>query len=558
LKSTLLKAIKNVNLSSNMVFLIPLLSMYYGFVFNYPIIDKIYILSDNQGVFYFLSPIILTFSFIIVFSLYALPYLFKAIQIPLLLTSALAFYASLKYNVMFDYSMIENIFETNTGEAFSYLNLGSVSYFIFLGLLPAFVIFKIKITNAKSITREIVHRLLLVIVAVLGILLIAAFYYKDYASIGRNNSYLNKMINPSHAFNSFKYLKATYFTEKLEYKIIGQDASLESSTNDKPTLMILVVGETARSQNIFYNGYARNTNPYTQDMGIISFNDVSSCGTATAHSLPCMFSNMGRANYDKNRATNQDNALDVLSHAGVDLLWIENDGGDKGVASNFSKIDISPQDDPDLCAAGSCYDELMLQNIDDKIQTKKGNQLIALHIKGSHGPTYWQRYPESKARFSPACNRSDIEHCSDQEIVNVYDNTLVYTDYIIALAIKKLTQYSEQYNVALMYISDHGESLGENGLYLHGTPYMIAPEQQTQVPWFMWLGNDYAAAKGINKQCLLDKANNGTFSHDNLFHTLLGLYGVDTTAKDNQLDIISSCRQAINHLDKANILAPEI
>jgi lipid A ethanolaminephosphotransferase len=539
-----------------MVLLITLLSIYYGFVFNYPITDKIYILSDNQAVFYFLSPIVLTFAFIIIFSILALPYLFKAIQIPLLITSALAFYASIKYNVMLDYGMIENIFETDTGEAFTYINLGSISYFIFLGLLPALIVFKTKITYAKSITREVVNRLLLVIVAVIGILLIAFSYYKDYASIGRNNSYLNQMINPAHAYNSFKYLKKTYFTQKLEYKIIGQDASLESSTNSKPTLMILVVGETARSQNIFYNGYARNTNPYTQDMGLISFKDVSSCGTATAHSLPCMFSNMNRANYDKKRAINQDNALDVISHAGVDLLWLENDGGDKRVANNFSKIEITAQDSPDLCDSGSCYDEVLLQNIDEKIQKKQGDQLITLHIKGSHGPTYWQRYPENKALFTPACNQSDIEHCSDQEIVNVYDNTLVYTDYIIAQTIKKLTQYSKQYNVALMYISDHGESLGENGLYLHGAPYMIAPDEQTQVPWLIWLGNNYADAKGINKQCLLDKANNDAFSHDNLFHTLLGLYGVETTAKDNQLDIISSCKQGINNIAKINKSAP--
>ena len=539
-----------------MVFLIALLSIYYGFVFNYPITDKIYILSDNQSIFYFLSPIILTFAFIIIFSLLALPYLFKAIQIPLLLTSSLAFYASLKYNVMFDYSMIENVFETDTGEAFTYVNLGSVSYFIFLGLLPAWIVFKMKITYAKSITREIVNRLLLVIAAVIGILLIAFFYYKDYASIGRNNSYLNKMINPAHAYNSFKYVKRTYFTKKLDYKIIGQDASLESSTNEKPTLMILVIGETARSQNIFYNGYARNTNPYTQDMGIISFQDVSSCGTATAHSLPCMFSNMNRANYNKSRAINQDNVLDVISYAGVDMLWLENDGGDKEVASNFSKIEFTSQDSLDLCDVGSCYDELLLQNIDERIQKNKGNQFIALHIKGSHGPTYWQRYPESKARFTPACNQSDIENCSDQEIVNVYDNTLVYTDYIIARTIKKLAEYSKQYNVALMYISDHGESLGENGLYLHGAPYVIAPEEQTQVPWFIWFGNNYADAKGINKQCLLDKANNDTFSHDNLFHTLLGLYGVETTAKDSQLDIIASCKQGINNIAKLNKSAP--
>ncbi|MFT6924974.1 MAG: lipid A ethanolaminephosphotransferase [Psychromonas sp.] len=556
MESTSSKTIKNPKFSINMVFLITLLAIYYGFVFNYPIIDKFYILSGNQGIFYFLSPIILTFAFIIIFSLLALPYLFKAIQIPLLLTSALAFYASLKYNIMFDYSMIENVFETDTGEALTYVNLTSVLYFIVLGLLPAFLLFKIKITYAKSIIREAVNRLLLVIIAVIGILLIAFFYYKDYSSIGRNNSYLNKMINPAHAFNSFRYINKTYLTKKLEYKTIGEDASLESSANNKPTLMVLVVGETARSQNIFYNGYARNTDPYTEDMGIISFKNVSSCGTATAHSLPCMFSNMKRSNYDKNRANNQDNALDVISHAGVNMLWLENDGGDKNVANHFSKIEISSDDSSDLCAAGSCYDELLVQKLDEKIKKDKGNQFIALHIKGSHGPTYWQRYPEDKARFTPACNQSDIENCSDQEILNVYDNTLAYTDYVIAETIKKLTEYSKQYNVALMYISDHGESLGENGLYLHGAPYMIAPEQQTHVPWFMWLGNDYADAKGINKQCLLDKANNGTFSHDNLFHTILGLYGVDTTAKDKQLDIIASCKQGLNNIAIVNKTAP--
>ncbi|HEY5714797.1 MAG TPA: phosphoethanolamine--lipid A transferase [Psychromonas sp.] len=550
MKSISLSTIKNANIPVNMAFLIILLSLYYAFVLNYPIVEKIYILSENQSVFHYLSPIILTFAFIIVFSLLALPYLFKAIQIPLILTSALTFYASLKYNVMFDYAMIENIFETNSGEAFSYVNAPSILYFVLLGILPAIFIFKTKIIYAKSVTKELLNRIILISVAIIGILLIAAFYYKDYSSIGRNNSYLNKMINPAHAYNAYKYLRKHYFTEKLQYKLLGEDANLESAKNDKPTLMILVLGETARAQNISYNGYSRNTNPYTQDMGLISFSHVSTCGTATAHSVPCMFSNMNRSNYDKNRANNQDNVLDILSHAGVNLLWIENDGGDKGTAKNISTIQINPQDNPDLCNGTTCYDEVLLKGIDEKIQQNQGDQLIALHIIGSHGPTYWQRYPENKALFTPACNRSDIENCSDQEIINVYDNTLVYTDYVIAQAIKKLTQYSDQYNVALMYISDHGESLGENGLYLHGTPYVIAPEQQTQVPWLMWFENDYANAKGINKQCVIDKASNTDLSHDNLFHSLLGLYGVDTTAKDNQLDIIASCKLGIHRLAK--------
>ncbi|MCG6202232.1 phosphoethanolamine transferase, partial [Psychromonas antarctica] len=444
--------------------------------------------------------------------------------------------------VMFDYGMIENIFETNSSEAFSYLNMSSILYFIIFGVLPSIFIFKVKIVRSQHLLKEIFLRISLVLFAIAGIGLIALFFYKDYASVGRNNSYLNKMINPAHIFNSVKYINKTYLTEPLVYKSIGEDATLETAKNGKPTLMILMIGETARSQNTFYNGYPRNTNPYTQGMGIISFQEVSSCGTATAHSLPCMFSNMTRGNYNKQRANQQDNLLDVMAHAGINMLWLENDNGDKEVAKNINKINISANSDSPFCDGSSCYDEILLADIDKQIKANNGNQLIALHIIGSHGPTYWKRYPESKAAFKPACNRSDIENCSDQEIMNVYDNTLVYTDYIISQTILKLQQYSNDYNVALIYLSDHGESLGENGLYLHGAPYAVAPDEQTKVPWFMWFSEDYAQEKGFNKQCVVNKTTQKGLSHDNLFHTVLGLFGVKTAAKDNSLDIISSCK----------------
>lgn len=519
------------------------LSVYYAFILNYPIVARIYGLSaDNAVIFPYISPLLLTFAFIIIFSVLALPYLFKTIFILLTLSSALAFYASIKYNVMFDYAMIENIFETNVHEAFSYSNLSSTLYFIVFGILPSLFIFKVKIIRAENLFQAFLQRVLLMLFAVAGIAVIALFFYKDYASVGRNNAYLNKMINPAHVYYSFKYINRTYFKKALHYKKIGEDARLEAAKNGKPTLMILVLGETARSQNIFYNGYRRNTAPYTQSMGIVSFQNVSSCGTSTAHSVPCMFSNMNRDSYNKERAYQQDDVLDVLVHAGVNLLWVDNDGGDKGVAKNIQKIMIDPQENSDLCNGESCYDEVLLNGLGQIIKANKGNQLITLHLIGSHGPTYWQRYPAGKAVFSPACNRSDIENCSDQEIMNVYDNSQVYTDYVLAKAIEKLQSYRNEYNVALLYISDHGESLGENGLYLHGTPYAIAPKQQTTVPWFIWLPDDYAQAKGINKQCVINKAKQGRFSHDNLFHTLLGLYGVQTASKDPTLDIVADCK----------------
>ncbi|MGC3834879.1 phosphoethanolamine transferase [Moritella viscosa] len=411
-----------------------------------------------------------------------------------------------------------------------------------VGIIPAILIAFIRFNTQEPLLKRAFKRLILVISAILILLLIAACFYKSYASVGRNNSYLNKMIVPAHIFNSVKYLKKEVFTEKLAYKAQGTDAVLPAAVNGKPTLMVLIVGETARSMNIGYNGYTRNTNPYTQNMGIISFQDVSSCGTATAHSLPCMFSNLNRNNYDKNRANSQDNVLDVLTHAGIDTLWKDNDGGDKSVAKNIKKITIDASQYADVCNGSTCYDEAMLKSFDDEIANMKENKLIAMHMIGSHGPTYWLRYPQQKELFTPSCNQSDIENCSDEKIVNVYDNTIAYTDYVIAETIKKLQRYSADYNVALMYISDHGESLGEKGLYLHGTPYSFAPEEQTQVPFFMWLPQQYADAKGINKRCLMEKAKTETFSHDNLFHTLLGFYGVESNVINPRLDITASCR----------------
>ncbi|RYU47660.1 phosphoethanolamine--lipid A transferase [Aliivibrio finisterrensis] len=538
--SNLISKLKSQKITMNMVSLIILVSLYFAVVFNYPINEKIYQLSQGNGLFLFLTPAILTCAFIIIFSMIAVPYLFKGVVIILTLTSSMAFYAALQYNTMFDYAMIENIFETNVGEASSYLSSASIGYFIVFGVLPSLFLLKVKVIRNASWGKELFHRAALVSVAIVGLLLISVFYFKDYASIGRNNSYLNKMINPADAFNTVKYINNEYLTAPLDYITIGEDAEVIPAKNGKPTLMVVLVGETARAQNSAYNGYDRETNPYTKDLGLIAFQNTSSCGTATAHSLPCMFSNMVRTNYNRDRANNQDDVLDVLTHAGVKSVWIDNDGGDKAVAKNIEKVIISDTSSDEFCNGSSCYDEVLLQGLDERIQNTTGDQLYALHMIGSHGPTYWKRYPENMAVFTPACNRSDIENCSDEEITNVYDNTLVYTDYVIAQTIAKLKTYSDKYNVVMLYISDHGESLGENGLYLHGAPYMIAPKEQTHVPFYIWMSDDYANQKGINKASVISKAAAGGFSHDNLFHTLLGLYGVKTNAKDNSLDIMAN------------------
>mgnify|MGYP001156509080 CR=1 FL=1 len=524
---------------------IVLIALYFGFVLNFPVTEKIITLAAETGDGYFAysSPLLLSAAFAIIFSLFTLPFIAKPFFIFLVFSSAMASFATLKYGVIFDYSMIENIFETNSGEALSYVNLSSIGFSLIFGFVPAVLIAIVKFNRDEPFKIRLFRRVGVVAGALAVIAVIYVTSYKDYASVGRNNAYLNQLIVPSHVFNTVKYIDRTYFTEPLEYKTIGEDAQPIAATNNKPSLMVLVVGETARTMNIGYNGYERNTNPYTQDMGIISFRDVSSCGTATAHSLPCMFSNMNRKGYKKIRANNQDNALDIIQRSGTSVLWKENDGGDKAVANKLKEVLIDPDTFPEYCSGSYCFDEVMLADFDQEIAEGNGkNKLFAFHIIGSHGPTYWKRYPQNKELFSPSCNQSDIENCTDEEIINVYDNTIAYTDFVLAETIKKLESYKNEYNVALMYISDHGESLGENGLYLHGTPYSLAPDYQTKVPWYIWMDQAFEDAYQLDRQCLEDKAQQGGFSHDNFFHSLIDFSGVSTSAINRDMSIISSCR----------------
>ncbi len=527
-----------------MVTFITVMAAYFSLVMNYPVIAKIFELSQGAAHpwFPYTAPLLLFFCFIIIFSLFALPYVFKPLLAFITLTSAAALYASVNFQTMFDSTMMESVFETNLSEASFYFNISSVLYVTVFGLIPTVFIFSVEIIAQKTWMKALVTRASLLVIALVGILLIAAVSYKDYASVGRNNKYLSKMIIPAHIYSAVKYVDKTHFTTQLAYRQQGQDAKLQPAANGKPTLLVLVLGETARAMNFTNNGYARETNPYTKNLGLISFQDVSACGTYTALSVPCMFSSLGRTDYDKHIANAQDNVLNVIAHAGVDILWIDNDGGDKGVAKKLPYIQIQASLKDQDCDGKTCFDSAMLDDADNFIQHNVTDKLLVLHTIGSHGPTYWQRYPQHMGTFSPACNRSDIEKCTDDEITNVYDNTLVYTDYILSQVIEKLEGYAEQYNVAMLYISDHGESLGEKGLYLHGTPYAIAPEEQIKVPWLLWLPNEYATQKGIDRQCLANEARTNAYSHDNFFHSLLSFYGVATQVSAPSLDVIQQCK----------------
>ncbi|WP_139406343.1 phosphoethanolamine transferase [Aeromonas veronii] len=524
-----------------------LLVLFFALVLNWPIFLHFYTvlsaLTHVKAGFAISIPLVLIAALNAVFIPFTFRFVLKPFFTVLILTGSIVSYAMLKYGVIFDAGMIQNIVETNSGEAGAYLNGSVALWFLLTGLLPVLVLWSLRVRYPARWYQGLALRAGVLAISLLFIGGVAALYYQDYASVGRNNKSLAKEIVPANYVHGlYKYGRDVLFATPIPYQQLGTDARVVAR-GSKPTLMFLVVGETARSQNYSLNGYGKATNSFTaKEQGVVSFRDVRSCGTATAVSVPCMFSNLTRRGYDDQLASSRDGLLDVLQHAGVSVLWKENDGGCKGVCRNVPTIEILPKSYPALCQGESCYDEVLLEGLDQQIAEMKGNKLVAFHLMGSHGPTYFRRYPASERVFMPDCPRSDIENCSNEELVNTYDNTIRYTDKVVGLLIDKLKSLESQYDVGLVYLSDHGESLGAMGLYLHGTPYKFAPDDQTRVPLLTWFSPQLQADRQLDMGCLAAEASSQRFSHDNLFHSMLGIMDVQTRVYDNKLDLFKPCR----------------
>ncbi len=469
--------------------------------------------------------------------------LFKPWLILLFLTSSLAAYFTNSYGVIIDRDMVRNIAQTDWHEALELLSGKLLLYFVVLGVLPSVFVARLQIRYARPL-RELLNRLLAVLASLLLIGLTALTFYQDFASVFRNHRELRYLVVPTgfvHALSSFVQheLKAG----NIPLKPLGLDArpgALWNTAAPRKAVVILVVGETARARNFALNGYSRPTNPELAQQDLINFSDVHSCGTATAVSLPCMFSRLDRANFDADRSARYENLLDVLRHAGIPVLWRDNNSGCKGICDRSDHEEFTPASDPALCSNDECFDMILLQDLEQKIERYDHAAVIVLHQKGSHGPAYYLRAPKEFQQFSPVCHTNQLQQCSKTEILNAYDNTILYTDHVLASLIGFLKQRTERYDSALLYVSDHGESLSENNLYLHGLPYAIAPDEQTHIPFFLWFSDRFSQRFGIDTRCLRTLQNH-PYSHDNLFDTVLGMLDIQTRLYRRDSDILAAC-----------------
>lgn len=458
--------------------------------------------------------------------------------------SATAQYFIQHYGIILDRSMITNMVDTTPAESMALLTPKMIVVIFFTGIFMAVLAFWPAFKKSVPVWKGVLERALSLVISVVLIAVIAMLFYKDYASLFRNNHELVKSLSPSN----FIAASLSYYNHRERANLplvkIGEDAhQLPHMLNGpKKNLTILVVGETSRAANFSLGGYSRPTNPLLAEDDVVYFPDVSSCGTSTAVSVPCMFSNMPRKHYDDALASHQEGLLDIIQRAGLSVLWNENDAGCKGACDRVPNQDMTALNLPGMCIKGECYDEVLFHGLEEYIKQLQGNGLIVLHTIGSHGPTYNHRYPPAFRKFTPTCETNQIQECSQDQLINTYDNTILYADYIVDKAIELLKAHQEEFTTSLVYLSDHGESLGEKGVYLHGLPYAIAPEAQTRVPLLIWLSPDYQQRYAVDYKCLSQQATTQKYSQDNLFSTMLGITGVQTREYVSSDDIVASCR----------------
>lgn len=486
-------------------------------------------------------PIFLFLLLFLIINLVLLPYFGKLFFIPLIIISSIANYAMFNLGITIDADMIQNVIETTPRETLELVTFKAILWILFTGLVPA-TLLAITQIDYLPLKQEFFLRLKFFVGGLILLLITTFAGIRQYYFFRHDNRAISSLANP---FNIYRAIQRNLRRQTLiDQDLIRLDPNAKriSAKSDKPSVFILLVGETARGDHFSLNGYNRETNAELAKEDVISFKNVFSCATSTSISVPCMFSAQGRKSFSIKSAPFTENFLDLLKQTGYDVLWLDNDEGCKGVCKRITTEQLDQSKDKRFCSNGTCFDEILLDGLEKRLANIKQDTFIVMHTIGSHGPAYYLRYPDNQKKFKPTCDSSDVHGCDSDALRNSYDNTIHYTNVVVAKAINILKKFP-QLNPGLIYLSDHGESLGENGIFLHAYNYSIAPDGQKHVPFILWMSDGMKKQGNYNYHCLAQKAESEDFSHDNLYHTILAMMGIESKTYDKSLDMFASCRQ---------------
>ena len=525
-----------------------LLAIWLGVFLNIAFFEKIRMLTPYNGVkaglFVVASIIIVVAAYNFIFQFFNWKWTAKPLAIALVFIGGFSAYAVNTLGVLITSDQIQNLMQTDIAEARDTWSWHLLTWTLGMTVVPIIVILMMKI-KPEPIIRQLLHKVIASVVSLAMVLGLLFVFYVDFAAIFRENRDLKGMISPQNMIASFaSYYKKKAPKENLPLVVYGEDAVMKKAQDSSlPKLMVLVVGETARAENFSLNGYSKNTNPKLSQQDILNFSRVSSCGTATAVSVPCMFSGMPRKEYEERLASHREGLLDIAQRAGYQVTWIDNNSGCKGTCDRVNQFKIPEPLQQKWCKDKECFDDILIDSFKAYLATIPQDdnrpRLIVLHQMGSHGPAYYKRVPAQFKVFKPTCDTNAIQGCSRDALLNSYDNTLLYTDYVLDSLIETLKN-TTKYQTALWYLSDHGESTGESGMYLHGAPYAIAPTQQTHIPMLMWFSTVWQHQAKQQIKCLAQQGRQ-ELSQDNLFPTMLSLLDVKSKVIDPNNDMLAAC-----------------
>ena len=458
--------------------------------------------------------------------------IFKGLMILLTLLGATSLVVWLYYGIAMTPDMVRNFLATDFHEASGYWSWSLALNFILISLPGLLLINRLRSSRRPESKLK---RLGICVVTLLCGVFVLFVQLQPFSALMRGDKSLRYLFAPVNiVYSTSSTLLRDQNPEKVQKVIV--DASPKAIfTSDKPTLFVVLIGETARSANWQLASYKKPTNPELSKLNIINIPKVQACGTSTDVSLPCMLSRVGRRDYDRKRILSEESLPSLLKRSGFSVTWVDNQSGCKGTCDGVRVIKPTP--DPLYCHAGVCMDGVFNRSIDEAFDAlnTQSHAVLFLHMMGSHGPAYYKRSTESEKVFGKECTDPTFKSCSKESIRAAYDSSIRYTDRVVAELIRKL-QNRTDINTALIYLSDHGESLGENGLYLHGAPYYIAPDEQKIVPMVMWFSEPFKKNYTIDTR-VIEENSHKPVAHDHLYHTILGLLNVRSSTYDSQWDL---------------------
>lgn len=486
--------------------------------FHYPLLKYgfLHVESLNFSAFMIFATLVvmIIFSTTMIFSLFGLfsSALIKIFALIFVIANAFALYFMVSYEAILTKAMMGNVFNTNASETGELLSAKLIFYAVFLGFLPAFLILKIRIKKTKFLKKLLVFAFSFVFVLIYGF---ATSFLWPW--IDKNAKNIGGLILPwSYVINSVRYA-----VQALPQREILPLSALNFKDANKSQIVVLVIGESARADRFGILGYERDTTPRLANEKLHILKNTKSCNTYTTAGIACMLMFEGSKS---DFFSNYEPLPNYLERFGVNVLWRSNNWGQMPLkitkfqqAGDIRKNATNKQN--------LDFDMALLYRLKDEISSLNSpKKFIVLHQSGSHGPAYSKKYPPNFEKFSPVCNSVELKNCTKDELNNAYDNTIVWTDYFLSELIAILKSINTP--SVMIYISDHGESLGENGFYLHGAPKAIAPKEQRNIPFFIWTSDERKFKQSINE-----------YSQDYIFHTILGAFNAKSNEYNAKFDL---------------------